>query len=113
MATIAQVQRGFIQFVDNEVASAFDGWQKAIVGGAAALLAANFPNLVKVYGASPIVAALGVYDAASGNINIDALHKAFVTKLGTEKIPLNIPKLGTIRLGKDELDLLARYIKEA
>lgn len=113
MATIAQVQRGFALFVDNEVASAFDGWKKAIVGGAAALLAANFPNLVKVYGAHPIVAALGVYDPASGNINIDALHKALTAKLGTEKIPVTIPKLGTIRLGKDELDLLARYIKEA
>lgn len=113
MATIAQVQRGFALFVDNEVASAFDGWQKAIVGGAAALLAANFPNLVKVYGAHPIVAALGVYDPTSGNINIDALHKALTAKLGTEKIPVTIPKLGTIRLGKEELDLLARYIKEA
>lgn len=113
MANIAQIQRGFTLFVDNEVATAFDGWQKAIVGGAAALLAANFPNLVKVYGAHPIVAALGVYDSASGNINIDALHKAFTAKLGTDKIPLNIPKLGTIRLGKEEIDLLARYIKEA
>lgn len=113
MANIAQIQRGFTQFVDNEVAAAFDGWQKAIVGGAAALLAANLPNLVKVYGAHPLVAALGVYDSASGNINIDALHKAFTAKLGAEKIPLNIPKLGTIRLGKEELDLLARYIKEA
>ena len=113
MATIAQVQRGFALFVDNEVASAFDGWQKAIVGGAAALLAANFPNLVKVYGVHPIVAALGVYDPASGNINIDALHKALTAKLGTEKIPVTIPKLGTIRIGKEELDLLDRYIKEA
>jgi hypothetical protein len=113
MATITQIQRGFALFVDNEVAPAFDGWKKAVVAGGAGLIASNMPNLVKVYGSHPVVAALGVYDAASGNINIDALHKAFTTKLGTEKIPLNIPKLGTIRLGKDELDLLARYIKEA
>ena len=113
MANIAQIQRGFTQFVDNEVAAAFDGWQKAIVGGAAALLAANLPNLVKVYGAHPFVAALGVYDPVSGNVNIDALYNAIVPKMGQEKIPLNIPKLGTIRLGQEELKLLARYIKEA
>ena len=113
MANIAQIQRGFRQFVDNEVAAAFDGWQKAIVGGAAALLAANLPNLVKVYGAHPLVAALGVYDPVSGNVNIDALYNAIVPKMGQEKIPLNIPKLGTIRLGQEELKLLARYIKEA
>jgi hypothetical protein len=113
MANIAQIQRGFTQFVDNEVAAAFDGWQKAIVGGAAALLAANFPNLIKVYGEHPFVSALGVYDPVSGNVNIDALYNAIVPKMGQEKIPLNIPKLGTIRLGQEELKLLARYIKEA
>lgn len=113
MANIAQIQRGFVQFVDREVAAAFDGWQRAVVGGAAGLLASNFPNLVKVYGAHPFVAALGVYDATSGNVDVDKLYNAFVPKLGKDKIPLNIPKLGMIRLGQEELALLVRYIKEA
>lgn len=113
MANIAQIQRGFVQFVDREVAAAFDGWQRAIVGGTAGLLASNFPNLVKVYGAHPFVSALGVYDATSGNVDVDKLYDAFVPKMGTDKIPLNIPKLGTIRLGQEELALLVRYIKEA
>lgn len=113
MASISQIQRGFVAFVDREVAAAFDGWQRAIVGGAAGLLAANFPNLVKVYGANPFVAALGVYDAASGNVDIDKLYNAFVPKLGAEKIPLAIPKIGTIKMGQPEIDTLMRYIKEA
>ena len=113
MANIAQIQRGFVQFVDREVAAAFDGWQRAIVGGTAGLLASNFPSLVKVYGAHPFVSALGVYDATSGNVDVDKLYDAFVPKMGTDKIPLNIPKLGTIRLGQEELALLVRYIKEA
>ena len=113
MANIAQIQRGFVQFVDREVAAAFDGWQRAIVGGTAGLLASNFPNLVKVYGAHPFVSALGVYDATSGNDDVDKLYDAFVPKMGADKIPLNIPKLGTIRLGQEELALLVRYIKEA
>jgi hypothetical protein len=112
MANISQIQRGFVQFVDKEVAAAFDGWQRAIVGGAAGLLAANFPNLVKVYGAHPFVAALGLYDANSGTVNVDALYNAIVPKLGTEKIPLTIPKIGTIKMGRDEIDTLMKYIKE-
>lgn len=113
MANIAQIQKGFVLFVDKEVAAAFDGWQRAAVGGVAGLLAANFPNLAKVYGAHPLVAALGVYDPASGNVDIDKLYNAFVPQMGTDKIPLNIPKLGTIRLGQEEISLLIRYIKEA
>lgn len=113
MATIQQIQRGFVAFVDNEVAVAFEGWQKAVVGGAAGLLAANFPNVVKTYGSHPVVAALGVCDPNSGIVNIDALYNAFVPKLGADKIPVAIPKIGIIRLGRDEIDCLMRYIKEA
>lgn len=113
MATVLQVQRGFVNFVDNEVAAAFEGWQKAVVAGAAALMAANLPNLVKTYGSQPIVAIMGVYDANSGNINIDALYNHFVPRLGSDKIPISVPKIGTIRMGRDEIDLLMRYIKEA
>ena len=113
MATISQIQRGFVAFVDNEVAAVFNGWQKAVLAGAAGLLAANLPNLVKVYGAHPFVAALGIYDANSGTVNIDALYNAIVPKLGAEKIPLTIPKIGTIKMGQDEIDTLMRYIKEA
>ena len=113
MANLTQIQRGFAMFIDNEVAAAFDGWQKAVVGGAAALFASNIPNLMKVYGKNQIVVAMGIYDAASGNVNIDALYNAFAPKLGNDKIPITIPKIGTIKMGRDELETLMRYIKEA
>lgn len=113
MTSITQIQRGFVKFVDAEVAPAFEGWQKAVVAGTAGLLASNFPNLVKTYGSHPLVAALGIYDSSSGCVNIDALYDAFVPKMGMEKIPIAIPKIGTIRMGRDEIDTLIMYIKEA
>lgn len=113
MATISQVQRGFALFVDNEIATAFEGWQKAIVAGAAGLVASNFPKLVTIYANNPLVVAIGIYDPNSGTINIDALYNAFVLKMGSDKIPITIPKIGTIKLGRDEFDTLIRYIKEA
>lgn len=113
MVTVSQIQRGFVLFVDNEVITAFSGWQKAIVGGSAGLLAANFPNMVKVYSTNPFVTALGIYEPTNNMIDIDALYNAFVPKLGSDKIPITIPKLGTIRMGQPEIDTLIRYIKEA
>lgn len=113
MVTVEQIQKGFARFVDSEVAVAFNGWQKAVVAGTAGLLASNFQNIVKVYGNHPLVAALGVYDPQSGRINIDALYNAYVPRMGAEKIPIALPKIGTIRLGREEIDLLIRYIKEA
>ena len=113
MVTISQIQRGFVQFVDAEVAVAFTGWQKAVVAGGAALLASNLPNLVNVYASHPMVAAVGIYDQQSGSVNIEALYNAIVPKLGQEKIPITIPKIGTIKIGQPEIDVLMRYIKEA
>lgn len=112
MVSVSQVQRGFVNFIDNEIAVAFDGWQKAVVAGAAALLAAGMPNLIKAYGSNPVVAALNIYDANANAVNIDAIYNAFVPKLGAEKIPVVIPKIGTIKLGREEIDSLMRYIKE-
>lgn len=113
MATIEQVQKGFTKMVDSHIAVAFEGWQRAIVAGSAALIAANFPKLVETYAAHPFVEALGVYEAKSGNIDVDTLYSAFVPTMGSDKIPISIPKIGTIKLGREEFDLFYRYIKEA
>lgn len=113
MVTVDQIQRGFALFVDNEIAVAFDKWQKVVIGGFGGLLASSLPNIVKEYSANPFFAALGVYDSSSNSVNIDALYNAFVPKLGTEKIPITIPKIATIKLGREELDALVRYIKES
>lgn len=113
MVHISKIQRGFTAFIDREVAVAFDGWQKAVVAGCAGLIAANFPKLLSEYGSHPFVSALGVYHPESAEIDLDALYNAFVPKLGAEKIPISIPKIGTIKMGKEEIDTLMRYIKEA
>lgn len=113
MVTIEQIQRGFTRFVDGHVSNAFSGWQKAVVAGSAALIATSLPNIVKIYSSTPFIAALGVYDHSNGCVDIDALYNAFVPNLGGEKIPISLPKIGTIKMGKEEIDILIRYIKEA
>ena len=113
MVKIPQIQKGFVKFIDTQVAGAFSGWQKTVVVGGATLLAANFPNLAMTYSAHPMVAALGVYDPANGTVNIDSLYDAFVPNMGEEKFPITIPKIGTIKVGKEEIDLIVKYIKEA
>lgn len=113
MATINQVQKGAARFIDMHIAGAFEGWQKAVVIGGATLLTANIPNLIQVYGAHPLVGALGVYNPDAGTIDIDKLYNAFVPNMGNDKLPVSIPKIGTIKLGKEEFDALMRYIKEA
>lgn len=110
MVTLKQVQEGLVFFVDNYVACAFDGWKKYAVSGGAALLANNIPNLISAY---PAAVALGIYNAEEGTVDIDALHKAFVARMGNEKISVPIMPKEAIKLGKSDLETLIRCIKEA
>lgn len=113
MATINQIQTGFAKFIDTHISGAFSGWQKAVVIGGATLIAANLPALVQTYGENPVVAALGVYNRDAGTVDIDKLYNAFAPHLGTDKLPVTIPKIGTIKLGREDIDVLVKYIKEA
>ena len=118
MASIQQVQKGFTKFVDNHVAGAYSGIDKVLVLGGSALLANNFPNIAKIYGSHPAVVALGIYNAETGNVDIDAVYNAIAPNMGESKIPVTLPKmgsinLGTIKLGKEEIDMIMRYIREA
>lgn len=112
MATISQIQRGLTLFIDNDLAAAFTGWQKAVVAGLGGLVASNIPALMKTYGTHPLVTAIGLYDSESNTVNIDAVYNAIVPKLAAEKIPVTIPKIGTIKIGREEFDALMRYIRE-
>lgn len=111
MASIKQIQQGAVRFVDNELVPAFAGAEKILVGGAATLLIANLENIVKQYAANPMVAMLGVYK--DGNIDVDAMYQAFAPRFGADKIPVKIPMVGTIKIGKAEIDKIYQYIKEA
>lgn len=110
MASIKQIQQGAARFVDSELVPAFAGAEKIVVGGAAALLIANMENIVMQYSTHPVVSMLGVYK--DGDINVDALYQAFAPRFGSEKIPVKIPMVGNVKIGKAEIDKLYQYIKE-
>ena len=113
MASIQQIQTAAARFVDNDLAPAFSGGERILVSGAAALMIANAANMAAQYATHPRVGAMGVYDSATGDINVDALYQAFAPKFGNEKIPLKLPIVGTIKIGKAEIDRLYQYVKEA
>ena len=113
MATIQQIQTGAARFIDKELLPSFTGWQKVLVGGGTGLLLKNLPNTLTALAQSPMVAALGVYNAQNGTVDIDALAAAFLPQMGTDALPINIPGGLTVRLTRGDFEKLIRYIKEA
>jgi hypothetical protein len=104
------VQRGLAAFIDRELIPSLSGWDKVLVGGGAGLAVAKLPQMIAQY---PIVATLGVYDKENNQVDIDALYQAIVPYIGTEALPVKIPMLGiTVKMGRQEIDTLYKYIKE-
>lgn len=113
MVTLEQIQAGILRYVDLQLAAAFSGWQRAVVLCGGTLFVNNLPALAEKYTGHPAMTALGIYDAESRTFNLDALHEALAARLDGDKIPVSIPALGTIKLGREDIDALCRYIKEA
>lgn len=113
MATIQQIQSAAVRFVDQEIAPAFSGAEKILVSGGAALMIRNMGGIIQQYANHPFVAAAGVYNSSTGDVDIDALYESFAPKFGAEKIPVKVPYIGTMKIGKEEIDKLYKYIKEA
>lgn len=107
MVPIEKVKAGLARFVDREIAPGLTGWDKVIVAGGLAVMIKNLPSLIAQY---PILANLGV---GENEVDIDSLYDA-ASPYVTEKMPVQIPVIGiTLKIGKQELDAVYKYIKEA
>ena len=111
MVSMEKVQKGIAVFIDQELIPSLTGWDKILVGGSAGVAVAKLPKIIQQY---PIVSALDIYDKNNNQMDIDTLYQSVVPYLGNELLPLRIPVLGiTMKVGKQQIDALYRYIKEA
>ena len=58
--------------------------------------------------------AIGIYDPVNKVVDIDMAYDAYSPFFVEEKFPLRIPLINkVIKIGKNEIETFARYIKEA
>lgn len=113
MVKVEDIQSGLTKFIDRDIAPSLTGWDRVIIAGGGGLLAAKLPQLLSAYAKSPVFAAIGVFDAGSNEIDVDALYAAMKPYLGAEAMPVKIPAVGiTMKIGRKELENLLAYIKE-
>ena len=111
MVSMEKVQKGIAVFIDQELIPSLTGWDKILVGGSAGVAVAKLPKIIEQY---PIISALDIYDKNNNQMDIDTLYQSVLPYLGNELLPLRIPVLGiTMKVGKQQIDALYRYIKEA
>lgn len=111
MVTMEQVKNGLIKYIDSDIMPHLTGLRKIGMGVYVALAADRAVEMAMQYREHPAVAVLGVIDS-EGNVDIERMYQAISPMVqGGEKIPVDIPLIGEIRMDKTDVEKLYRYIK--
>lgn len=110
MVTMDQVKTGLIKYIDADIMPHLSGLRKVGLGVYVALASEKAVDMALQYRDHPAVAVLDVIDDA-GNVDIDRLYQAVVPMVQSgEKIPVEIPLIGEIRMDRNDVEKLYRYI---
>lgn len=107
MISMEQAQKGAIKFIENEVTSQMNGWQKLVAETAIGLYMSKIPEKIKALMSHPIAQDMGIMK--DGMIDVDAVY-AEASKHFTTPITVPIPVLGNIQFTKEDLELLYTYL---
>ena len=109
MVTIAQVQQGLARYVDEELISKIEGWQRWVFGAGAAMYIDKAPQLIEQYRQHPAVKILGVI-GDDNQIDIDELYRYMLPQARKGAATITVPILGSVTLDERDVDKLYRYI---
>lgn len=111
-ATLQQVQAGIAAYIDREVIPQMTGWRQVAFGTAAALILRRYEELFAEVRENKIVKATGVI-RPDGMIEIQALRDQLrnqVERAGA--ITIDLPAIGALRIGPDDIDRIYQMIME-
>ncbi|MBD5099516.1 MAG: hypothetical protein HDT35_08255 [Clostridiales bacterium] len=115
MVTIDQVVAGTVKYIDTEIAPNIpvnvpNGQVKkiAFLAGAAYAVRKN----IRLYAGHPMLAKLGMVDE-SGGVDLDGVLEAARGAVPEDGFQVTVPILGDLTFDIEDLEKLAKHIKEA
>lgn len=109
MTGINQVVNGVTCFLDSEILPHLSGAKRYGATVYLSLIELNAINSIKDALNSPAVKMLDIYDGQS--VNIDKLQAAMIKAIKDEKLPIDIPIIGTFSFTKADVDKLFDCIR--
>ena len=113
MVTMEQIEKGLAAYLDNELMPLLpnSSLEKVLAGTAISLGIRSYGKIAASYKDNKIVQTLGIMDS-DGLVDIDVLAEEVKKNIPPEGVVINIPMLGEIKFGKDDVTKLRRYINE-
>lgn len=111
MVTMDKVKRGMAAYLETELIPSLGGWQKWLVGAGAAILVNRMDNVMANMANMPIVKMMDIIHG--DNIDIETVYEAVREQAKTTPAVIDVPGVGTFKLGAADVDKLYRMIMEA
>lgn len=108
----SKVINGLVAYVDNEIILKMaGGWKAWIVGSAAGLMAGRAEQVLEKLAQNPVIQSLGLIEGE--NIDVDAIYTELRKQAQKGTATVNVPMIGNITFGVQDIESLYRYIKGA
>lgn len=108
-----RVIKGITAYIDNEILTKIQGWQKWVVGAGAGMLMSNASEVYNNLKSNEFIKLLGVIDESNNTINVTKLYEEIRKQAQKTSVDVNIPMVGVITLNEADVEKLYSYIKNA
>ena len=106
-----KVIKGIADFIDEEILTNINGWQKWVLGSGIGIALSDSKELFDGLKNNEIVKVLKIVDG--DKINVDKIYKELKKQAKKSPITISIPMIGTLTLKENDVDKLKEIIERS
>lgn len=110
MYNLNQVMSGLTKFIDNEILTKINGWQKWVIGAGLGIATTKMENIFNSLKHNELIKVLDLIDE-NDHINVDVIYEELMKQAQKEPITIDLPMLGALTLKEQDVMSLYNYIK--
>lgn len=111
MITMGKFKNGVANYLDREILPSVDGWKKWVFGAGAIILIDRMENVIRSAANNPAVKMMDIIHG--DNIDIETVYHAVREQAATTPAVIEIPAIGSFKMGVADIDTLYKMIMEA
>lgn len=98
-------------FIDEEILTNINGWQKWVLGSGVGIALSDSKELFNSLKGNEIIKMLKIVDG--DQINVDKIYKELKKQAKKSPVTFNIPMIGTLTLKEEDVDKLKEIIERS
>lgn len=111
MVPYNQVVNGVTKYIDDEIISKINGWQKWLIGTGVGIAISKGETLIKQLKMNPIVQMLGII-TEDNMIDIATIYEELKKQAAQGPITFSLPTVGNITFTENDVNKVYTYITQ-